>query len=141
MGEKDVSPARGSYFPAFVCFVMEYLSRVLTKMGTLPDFQFHPMSKGNKLTHLIFADDVMILCKGNMSSVSRVMEALHHCLVANLDKSNIFIAGVEEGAKQNILAKTGFLTWFPTNKVFGVTTYLKEMEKNGLLANGRENYS
>lgn len=44
--------------------VMEYLSRILTKMGQLPDFRFHPMCKKLKLNHLIFPDDLMIFCKG-----------------------------------------------------------------------------
>lgn len=83
--------------PLLFVIVMEYLSRVLNKMSALPDFRFHPMCKGTKLTHLIFADDLMIFCKGNVSSVSRVMEALTHFsevtgLVANMDKSSIFLA-------------------------------------------------
>ncbi|KAH0704370.1 hypothetical protein KY285_018648 [Solanum tuberosum] len=49
------------------------------------------------LTHLIFADDLMIFCKGENNSVTRVKEALEHFsattgLVANIDKSNIFLA-------------------------------------------------
>ncbi|XP_019257886.1 PREDICTED: uncharacterized protein LOC109236124 [Nicotiana attenuata] len=71
----------------------------------LPDFRFHPMCKNSKLTHMIFADDLMIFCKGNISSVNRVVEALDHFsrvtgLVDNMEKSNIFIAGVEDELKQ-----------------------------------------
>ncbi|XP_019262934.1 PREDICTED: uncharacterized protein LOC109240719 [Nicotiana attenuata] len=56
--------------------VMEYLSRVLGKMSELPDFRYHPMCKETRLTHLVFADDLMIFCKGNLKSIARVMEAL-----------------------------------------------------------------
>jgi len=77
--------------PLLLVLVMEYLSRVLKCMGELLDFHFHPMCKHLKLTHLIFADNLMIICKGDTSSVARVMEALTHFsevtgLVANVDK-------------------------------------------------------
>ncbi|XP_049382966.1 uncharacterized protein LOC125847373 [Solanum stenotomum] len=82
-------------------------------MSQLPDFKYHPMCKKLKLTHLIFADDLMIFCKGNVDSVNRVMEALAHFnaatgLEANLEKSNVYLAGVDERAKMQILARTGF---------------------------------
>ena len=59
------------------------------------------MCKKLKLTHLIFADDLMV---GNINSVSRVMEALTHFndvtdLQANMDKSNLFLAGVDDQTK------------------------------------------
>ncbi|XP_059302055.1 uncharacterized protein LOC132053985 [Lycium ferocissimum] len=99
--------------PLLFVLVMEYLSRVLSKMSELPDFRYHPMCKATKLTHLIFADDLMIFCKGNLKSVSRVMEALSPFskvtgLVANLDKSNIFLAGVDDNTQQEILNRTRF---------------------------------
>ncbi|XP_047261967.1 uncharacterized mitochondrial protein AtMg01250-like, partial [Capsicum annuum] len=87
----------GPMSPLLFVLVMEYLSRTLRKMSELPDFRFHPMCKKTKLTHLVFADDLMIFCKGTASSVSRVMEALDHFskvtgLEANNDKSNIILA-------------------------------------------------
>ncbi|WMV57204.1 hypothetical protein MTR67_050589 [Solanum verrucosum] len=92
--------------------VMKYLSRTLQKMTMLPDFRYHPMCKKVKLTHLIFADDLMILCKGNLASVNRVMEALSHfsaatCLEANMEKSSVFLAGINDTRNQ-IIKRTGF---------------------------------
>ncbi|KAL3371708.1 hypothetical protein AABB24_008308 [Solanum stoloniferum] len=92
--------------------VMEYLSRILNKMS-FTQLKFHPMYRMTKLTHLIFADDLMIFYKGDMSLVTRVIEALDYFrrvtgLIANLDKSNIFIAGVGDEVKQNILTKNEF---------------------------------
>ncbi|XP_059294807.1 uncharacterized protein LOC132047845 [Lycium ferocissimum] len=96
--------------------------RCLKTMSNLPDFRFHPMCKSLQLTHLIFADDLMIFCKGNVSSVSRAMEALAHFsaatgLVANMDKSSIFLAGVDDSTRDQLLARTGF------------TSILKEVDK------------
>ncbi|WMV57688.1 hypothetical protein MTR67_051073 [Solanum verrucosum] len=93
--------------------VMEYLSRALQKVGELPDFKFHPMCHSTKLNHLIFADDLMLFCKGDLKSIRRKIEVLNHFsrvtgLVANLDKSNIFVAGVDDAMKEQILQLTGF---------------------------------
>lgn len=73
---------------------MKYLSRVFKSTGSLPDFYMYPMCKKLRLTHLIFADDLILFCKGEVGSVKRVVEALTHFskvsrLVANMDKSRI----------------------------------------------------
>lgn len=99
--------------PLLFVLMMEYLSRILNSMGNLPDFRFHPMCKKLKLTHLIFADDLMIFCKGNMESVNRVMEALAHFtkvsgLEANMEKSSLFLAGVDDGIRDQLLIRIGF---------------------------------
>ncbi|XP_047264670.1 uncharacterized protein LOC124896857 [Capsicum annuum] len=82
-------------------------------MSLLPDFRFHPMCKDQRLTHLVFADDLMIFYKGNVASVNGVVEALKHFnavtgLEANLEKSSIFLAGVKDNIRDQILAMTGF---------------------------------
>ncbi|XP_070019533.1 uncharacterized protein [Nicotiana sylvestris] len=53
-------------------------------------------------------DDLMVFCKGNLASITKVMEALNHFsfvtgLVANLEKSNIFLDGIEEDEHARIL--------------------------------------
>lgn len=99
--------------PLLFVLVMEYLSRILLKMGQLPDFRFHPMCKKLRLNHLISADDLMIFCKGQEKSVQRIKEALDHFskttgLIANTEKSSIFIAGVSEEVKVRLLELTGY---------------------------------
>ena len=80
-------------------------------MSELPDFHFHPMYEKLNLTHLIFANDLMMFCKGDVQSVSRIIEALQHFssvtgLVANMEKSNIFMAGVNDITKKQLLLRT-----------------------------------
>ncbi|XP_060182879.1 uncharacterized protein LOC132612809 [Lycium barbarum] len=92
---------------------MEYLSRFLKKMGNLLDFRFHPMCKNQQRTHLTFKDDLMIFSKATETSIKKVMEVLQHFssttgLVANNDKSNIFIVGVGDDMKEKLLRMTGF---------------------------------
>lgn len=83
-------------------------------MSDLPDFKFHPMCKSLRLTHLVFADDLVIFCKGDLKSVNRVMEALNNFslasgLVASMEKSSIFLAGVDDVTKNALLKKQGLL--------------------------------
>ncbi|WMV58343.1 hypothetical protein MTR67_051728 [Solanum verrucosum] len=64
--------------------------------------------KVNGEGHGYFQDDLMVLCKGNMNSIKRIIEALKHFsevtgLVANVGKSSIFLAGMEDSTKQLIL--------------------------------------
>lgn len=123
-----------SLSPLLVVLVMEYLSRVLKCMRNLPDFKFHPMCKNLKLTHLIFADDLMIFCKGKKESMVRVMEALTHFsevtgLVANMEKSTIFIAGVDDQTKEQLLTQTGFELGSLPIKYLGLPLSLKKWNR------------
>lgn len=120
--------------PLLFVLVMEYLSKTLKCMSHLPDFHFHPMCKKLKLTHLVFADDLMIFCKGDIQSVARVMEALDHFsrvtgLEANLEKSNIFLAGVNDQLRDQLILKTGVtLGVFPI-KYLGLPLSSKKWSK------------
>lgn len=64
-----------SVSPLLFVIIMEYLSRLLKTMSCLPDFHFHPMCKILRLNHFIFANDLMIFCKGVVHSITRVKEA------------------------------------------------------------------
>lgn len=92
---------------------MEYLFKVLSKISELPDFRFYPICKATKLTYLAFADDLVIFFKRNERSITIVMGALQHFneiigVEANQEKSNIFIAGVDENTKDEIIRQTYF---------------------------------
>ncbi|XP_070007307.1 uncharacterized protein [Nicotiana sylvestris] len=55
---------------------------------------------------------------GDTSSVNRVMEALDHFskasgLIANMEKSNIFVAGIKDEIKAQLMSRTKFTEMFP----------------------------
>lgn len=57
---------------------------------------------------------MMIFCKGTSTPIARVMEALSHFskvtgLVANMDKSSIFLAGVDDQMKETLVQQTAFM--------------------------------
>lgn len=99
--------------PLLFVLVMKYLARTLNKITELSDFRFHPMCKFLKLTHLISADNLMIFCRGDCSSIARVMKAINHFsdatgLVEDVDKSKIFLEGIDDTTQAGILSSIGF---------------------------------
>ena len=78
---------------------MEYLSRALNYVVRQPNFNFHPKCRKLGNSHLIFADDIMLMSRGDPISVSMLMCYLNDFaaisgLSANLRKSSIFTTGI-----------------------------------------------
>ena len=62
---------------------------------------------------LIFVDDLMLFCKRDIISINKIMEGIKHFsdvtgLVANQEKSSIYLAGVGEVLQQKIIDSIGF---------------------------------
>lgn len=53
---------------------MEYLSRSLDSLDKQSKFGYHPRCKKVKLTHLMFAYDVLLFCRVDAKSVALIME-------------------------------------------------------------------
>lgn len=105
--------------PLLFVLCMEYLSRVLTLVGALSEFKFHPRCRGVKLNHLIFADDVILCCKGEYATVFTMLEGFQHFsdvsgLEVNKSKTEIFTSGMNSIETQRVLDMSGFtLRRFP----------------------------
>ena len=110
--------------PLLFIISMEALSRSLSAAAHREEFQFHPKCKEINLTHLSFADDIFLFAGGTKSSI-QVMDELKKFedfsgLQVNKQKSAIFIAGVNDDIKTDLLNTTGFrLGSFPM-KYLGV---------------------
>ncbi|GAA0171437.1 reverse transcriptase [Lithospermum erythrorhizon] len=94
-GLRQGDPMSPSLF--FIC--MEYLSRVLMVMSKSPGFKFHPKCQPNGITHVAFADDLMLFARGDTCSLAILMDSLHkleECsgLMVSPTKSNIYLGGV-----------------------------------------------
>ncbi|KAL4018288.1 hypothetical protein IC575_021879 [Cucumis melo] len=92
--------------------VMEVLSRMLNKIPQ--SFHFHHRCEKVKLTHLTFADDLMIFCAANEPSIRFIRECLQKFgelsgLFANPRKSSIFVAGVNNENASHLATCMGFV--------------------------------
>lgn len=54
--------------PYLFVIVMEYLSRLMRKLPSEKLFKYHPKFKGIELSHLFFADDIIMVCKADKYS-------------------------------------------------------------------------
>ena len=75
------------------------------------DFNFHPQCKQLKLTHLLFAYDLILFCKAGRNSLQHFMNALHHfhecaSLKINLQKSQIVFEGISHALRTECLHTT-----------------------------------
>lgn len=99
--------------PLLFVISMEYLSKILRNIGEHPQFQFHPRCKAVKLTHLCFADDLILCCKGDFSSIYIILQAFKlftdtSCLKANTKKSSFYCCGMKETDIQRVIDVYGF---------------------------------
>ena len=99
--------------PYLFLICMEYFSRMLRKSSISPGFRFHPKCDSLGVCHLAFADDVILLSRGDKTSVSCLFKQLVSFgeisgLNINASKSSIYFGGVSDSIRQSILEVTGF---------------------------------
>ncbi|XP_075101784.1 uncharacterized protein LOC107811293 [Nicotiana tabacum] len=63
--------------PFLFAIAMEYLSRILKKMTEKQQFHYHPRCAKLEITHLCFADDLLIFSRGDISSVTEILNSFN----------------------------------------------------------------
>ncbi|XP_057958526.1 uncharacterized protein LOC131151289 [Malania oleifera] len=99
--------------PLLFVICLEYLSRMLRMLENNAYFKYHPKCEALKISHLAFADDLILFSRGDYKSVQILMGCVNNfsaCsgLLANPLKSNLYHAGVKEDVLEGILQITGF---------------------------------
>ncbi|XP_074318879.1 uncharacterized protein LOC141655711 [Silene latifolia] len=99
--------------PLIFIICMEYLTRLIKFATDRWPFQYHPLCKNLKLTHLMFADDLLLFCKGKPRSIWLLLRAFSSFskasgLAMNNAKSEIFFNGVSEDIREGIKHVAGF---------------------------------
>ncbi|KAL9685328.1 hypothetical protein QQ045_022776 [Rhodiola kirilowii] len=85
--------------PFLFTIAMEGLSRMLQKLSKADGFYFHPKCHRINLSHIMFADDLILFSSGRNSAVEaikKVLDKFLSCsgLAINLQKSNLFTGGM-----------------------------------------------
>lgn len=111
--------------PYLFAIFMEYIYRLLGRVKEEVGFNFHPRCRMVGLTHLLFADDLFVFCKGDLSSVLAVKASLDKfsaslSLVANVSKSAMYMAGIGEVEKHVLLER---LVWLRVHCLFGIWVF------------------
>ncbi|GKC15340.1 RNA-directed DNA polymerase, eukaryota, reverse transcriptase zinc-binding domain protein [Tanacetum coccineum] len=100
--------------PYLFTLVMEVLTLLMMKnTHNDPQFRYHKGCKELKITHLCFADDLLVLCHGDANSVravKRILEEFSNVsgLIPSINKSTIFFGNVDSEEKQKIIAELPF---------------------------------
>ncbi|XP_019235766.1 PREDICTED: uncharacterized protein LOC109216090 [Nicotiana attenuata] len=92
---------------------MEYLSRSLAELRKESTFQYHPRCKKLGITHMSFADDLLLFAKGDLESITAMFQYFSQFseasgLQANLGKSSVYFGGVKQEMKKQIIDHLGF---------------------------------
>nr|GEX07717.1 hypothetical protein [Tanacetum cinerariifolium] len=100
--------------PYLFTLVMEVLTLIVKdKVEKNRDFRYHFGCKKVKLTHVCFADDLIMFCNGDIGSVKTLKEAIEEFgavfgLMPNYSKSTIIFGSMSNEDKQSILETVPF---------------------------------
>lgn len=95
--------------PFWLGIGMESHPRHLQQLQTQPNFNFHPKCEKVAITHLMFADDLLMFSRADIQSVQMFFAAFNQFseasrLEANIDKSKIYIGGVSNVEREAMVA-------------------------------------
>ncbi|XP_039071739.1 uncharacterized protein LOC120218923 [Hibiscus syriacus] len=113
---------------------MNILSKILNLAAARGIFGYHPKGKKLCITHLSFADDLLIFCKGNLESIVGVISVLNHFyslsgLSLNVNKIEFYVARIYTGTLESIKSATGFKQGFLPVRYLGVPLVTRKLTK------------
>lgn len=109
-----------SISPYLFIMLMEVLSRMLDKAEIDGSFRLHPLCSSPKLTHLLFADDLLVFFDGTSASTDGIKAVMNQFkdwsgLDTNESKSEIFYGGYSATQASALTLLSGFRRGaFPT---------------------------
>lgn len=127
-----------SLSPYLFVLCMNVLSWKINKAVDERKFKFHPGCSKLSLTHLCFADDLMVFVEGSRESVQGALAVFEDFeiwsgLSISLEKSTIYMAGVSELEKRSILSNFKFAEGTLPVRYLGLPLMTKVMSKQDYL--------
>ncbi|XP_074290425.1 uncharacterized protein LOC141617144 [Silene latifolia] len=121
--------------PLLFTICLEYLSRILAWVQQQNEFRFHPLCKRVQLSHLCFADDLIMFCRGDLPSVVLLLRAFKTFskasgLSMNQGKSNIYRNGVDNSTMARLIRRSGMQRGTVPFRYLGVTITPKRLGVN-----------
>ncbi|PKI66568.1 hypothetical protein CRG98_013052 [Punica granatum] len=99
--------------PYLFVIAMEVFSNLLNTAADEGRVSFHPRCKSIKLTHLCFADDLLLFTNGSKESLIAILDVMNTFynwsgLKLNSEKSEIFTGGIDEEGVSELVNCSGF---------------------------------
>lgn len=123
-----------SLSPYLFVLCMNVLSHKLDKAAKEKKFMLHPRCQTLSLTHLCFADDLMVFVEGTKSSIEGVLSVFEGFtqwsgLSISIEKSTVYMAGVQADEKGRILRNFPFAEGVLPVRYLGLPLMTKAMRR------------
>ncbi|CAA7032183.1 unnamed protein product [Microthlaspi erraticum] len=127
-----------SLSPYLFVISMNVLSKLLDRAAGANDIGYHPRCQNIGLTHLSFADDIMVLTDGKIRSVEGIIKlfddfARFSGLKISLEKSTIYFAGVSPQVRESMATLFPFTSGQLPVRYLGLPLLTKCMTRNDFL--------
>lgn len=124
-----------SLSPYLFVLCMNVLSKMIDEAAISRKIGYHPRCQNIPLTHLCFADDLMVFTDGKQRSIEGILKVFdifsrYSGLKISLEKSTLFMAGVSQPNRDAILLNFPFAAGTLPVRYLGLPLLTKCMTKN-----------
>ncbi|XP_019264258.1 PREDICTED: uncharacterized protein LOC109241890 [Nicotiana attenuata] len=124
--------------PLLFVIAMEYLQREMNTLKMQKEFKYHPKCKKLGVTHICFADDLLMFCRGGTKSIQAIQNVFDKFskvsgLQASVEKSSIYMAGINQQVQEAIMQLTGYIKGNLPFKYLGVPLSTRKLNINQCL--------
>lgn len=121
-----------SLSPYFFVISMNVLSKMIDEAARRGEIGYHPRCRNIDLTHLCFADDLMVFSDGTKRSVEGILKVFGDFdkmtgLKISLEKSTLFMAGITAQKQDDILHQFPFASGSLPVRYLGLPLLTKRM--------------